>query len=279
VRVHAGAFGDAQPHRDLLLSPDHAILCDGVLVPVRCLVNGATVVREPAGPVTYWHVELDRHDIVVAEGLACESFLDTGNRGAFENGGAVAQLHPDFALGVWQRQGCAPLCRDGAEVTAARRHLLARALALGHALTGDPALRLVADGKALPPPQIDGARHRFAVRRRARGVRLLSRSGVPSDVDPAAIDARRLGVRVERIAVFAPWRWHDLPLPAIPDGSGWHALEAGSGRRWRWTDGDACLPIPREVAGCGILLIDVHIGAAQPSWLKRRPTSHRRNTP
>nr|WP_283536345.1 Hint domain-containing protein [Methylorubrum extorquens] len=40
----------------------------GVLVPVMCLINGTTIVREPATQVTYWHIELDAHDILLAEG-------------------------------------------------------------------------------------------------------------------------------------------------------------------------------------------------------------------
>ncbi len=93
VRVHAGAFGDATPHRDLLLSPDHAVLVGGALVPIRYLVNGASIAQVETGEVSYWHVELDRHDIVLAEGLAAERFLDTGNRNAFENGVLLTDLN------------------------------------------------------------------------------------------------------------------------------------------------------------------------------------------
>jgi hypothetical protein len=83
VRVRAGAFGARQPHRDLWLSPDHAVFAAGVLIPIRRLINAATVVQEPVASVTYWHVELARHHMILAEGLPCESYLDTGNRGAF----------------------------------------------------------------------------------------------------------------------------------------------------------------------------------------------------
>jgi hypothetical protein len=37
----------------------------------------------------YVHVELDRHDILLAEGLPAESYLDTGNRAAFGTQGGV----------------------------------------------------------------------------------------------------------------------------------------------------------------------------------------------
>ncbi len=55
---------------------------DGTLIPVRYLINDATIVQEAADSVTYWHVELARHEVLLAEGLACESYLDTGNRAA-----------------------------------------------------------------------------------------------------------------------------------------------------------------------------------------------------
>jgi hypothetical protein len=86
VRIRSGTFAAGLPVRDLYLSPDHAVFVDGVLVPVRHLINGNTVVQEPVDEVTYYHVELATHDVILAEGLPCESYLDTGNRAAFEEG-------------------------------------------------------------------------------------------------------------------------------------------------------------------------------------------------
>jgi phospholipase/lecithinase/hemolysin len=245
MRVRRAAFGADIPCRDLLLSPDHALWFAGHLIPVRYLVNGATVTREPARPVTYWHVELDRHDILFAEALACESYLDTGNRAAFANGGAATRMHPDFARTVWRTAARAPLACDGDVVVSARRHLAAQARAL-------------ADGEMLPP-RIDGARHRFTLRRPARDLRLVSRSGVPAEFD--GTDTRRLGVMLGHVAAFQPWRWRDIALAEIT-GEGWHGLETDGARTWRWTSGDAGLMPPADT-----LLLDLHVAAAQPSWL------------
>jgi hypothetical protein len=131
VRVAAHAFGLDRPHRDLLLSPDHAVFVEGVLIPVRYLLNDATVRQQDVSFVTYWHVELPAHRVLLADGLPCESFLDTGNRAAFANGGAVAMARPDFARAVWQRGGCAPLVTEGAVRDLVYRRLLAQAFALG----------------------------------------------------------------------------------------------------------------------------------------------------
>ncbi len=123
IRVAAGAFGPGRPHRDLWLSPDHAVFADGVLIPVRLLVNGGSIRQEAAAAVTWWHVELTRHDVLLAEGLACESFLDTGNRAAFSNGGSVVMAQADFALGVWEAQSCAPLALGGVVVERVRARI------------------------------------------------------------------------------------------------------------------------------------------------------------
>ncbi len=90
VRIEAGAFGKAQPRRTLRLSPDHAVYVDGMLVPVRHLLNGVTIAQEDIDAVVYWHVELERHAVVLAEGLPAESYLDTGNRHAFDTGERIA---------------------------------------------------------------------------------------------------------------------------------------------------------------------------------------------
>ncbi|MDR3532678.1 MAG: Hint domain-containing protein [Rhodopila sp.] len=125
VRVRAGAFAAGVPSRDLLLSPDHAVFCEDVLIPVRLLVNGTTVVQEKVDRITYYHIELDHHALLLAEGLPVESFLDTGNRSAFANGGDVAWIHPDFAPLVWEGSACAPLVVIGAPLQAARERLAA----------------------------------------------------------------------------------------------------------------------------------------------------------
>ena len=58
VRVDKDAVAPGVPHRDVVLSPDHAVHLDGALMPVRYLCNGATIRQEPcANSVTYFHVE------------------------------------------------------------------------------------------------------------------------------------------------------------------------------------------------------------------------------
>ncbi len=128
VRVQAGAFADGVPTRDVWLSPDHAIYADGVLIPVKYLIDGRAIAQVPRDSVTYWHIELPRHDVILAEGLPVESYLETGGRAAFSNGGPVVSLHPDFTMHAWEAEGCAPLVVTGAALDAVRDRLAARAV-------------------------------------------------------------------------------------------------------------------------------------------------------
>jgi hypothetical protein len=131
VRIAAGAFADNVPSRDLLLSPDHSIHAEGVLIPAKNLVDGSAVTTCDRPTITYVHIELDTHDVVLANNLPAETYLDTGNRTSFANQGATV-AHPDFSSApdnnyfAWEANGCARLVLAGPEVDAVRAHLAAR---------------------------------------------------------------------------------------------------------------------------------------------------------
>ena len=128
IRIRRDAFEDHVPDRDLLLSPDHAIYAEGVLIPVRHLANDRSVTRaKRLRHVEYFHIELDQHAILLANGMPVESYLDTGDRSSFENGGVAVTLHPDFASRIREAGGYATLMVTGPEVVAARCQLKRRA--------------------------------------------------------------------------------------------------------------------------------------------------------
>jgi hypothetical protein len=232
VRVAAGAMGDGLPRRDLWLSPDHALFVGGHLVPVRYLLNGATIVQEAADRVRYFHVELATHDILLAEGMPAESYLDTGNRGAFANGGTVAMAAPDFALRVWEAAGCAPLCIGGEMLAEIRERLLAQAARMGHTLTTEPDVRLLVDGRHIAPTWA-GETAIFWLPTGATRVSLHSRSFRPADVVADGVDHRLLGVAVVGVRLDGV----NIALDDVRLGAGWYAPEGGL----RWTDGNASI--------------------------------------
>jgi hypothetical protein len=76
IRVARSALGPNTPHRDLYLSRYHCLYIDGVLIPAVDLINGSTIARVDdihLREIEYFHIKLERHSVIYAEGAACET--------------------------------------------------------------------------------------------------------------------------------------------------------------------------------------------------------------
>ncbi|HET8995946.1 MAG TPA: Hint domain-containing protein, partial [Acetobacteraceae bacterium] len=273
VRICRDAFGPGMPRRDLRVSPDHCLFVDGGLIPAKLLINGMTIVLERETPsVTYYHVELERHAILLAENLPVESYLDTGNRALFANAGLALVLHPEFQVNTglkhWAEHACAPLTVAPDAVEPVWRRLATRARALGcsppnRATTEDPLLRVQVQGRTLRSLACRNGRAVFALPPGTQAVRLTSRSTVPSHTQPWVDDWRRLGVAVRRLELRCGGDRMPIALDGPGLAAGWHAVERDDASMWRWTNGDAVVDL-LDCSGPMLLEVDVAITLRYP---------------
>ena len=264
IRIKQNAFAENVPHRDLLLSPDHGVYIDGKLICARQLVNGSTI-RQEAGwtSVKYFHVELNAHAILLAEGLTAESYLNTGNEGFFANSGGPRTLHPNLTdetdYPTREAGSVAPFIWDEETVRPIWQRLSDRACALGQPLpqvdvTTDTELHVLVKGRRVEPLYKNNGLFIFALPPGTKAVHLVSRAGSPADARPWLEDRRYLGVYIERIVIRGTNNLQELPLDHPDLAQGWWALEQNGASMRRWTNGDALLPLPESD---GITMLEI----------------------
>jgi hypothetical protein len=250
VHVAPDAFGPGQPARDLYLSPDHAVYMSGSLVPIRLLANGTTIRQRRVPTVTYYHVELARHDVVLAEGLPAETYLDTGNRTMFQNGGDAVVAHADFDAAQEAREAgsCVTFLSRPDEVEPLWRALAVRSKALGWqppetpATVDDPDLHILVGSLRLQPLTCKDGRYTFVLPDGGDPRFLVSRAARPCDTRPWVDDQRRLGVRVRNLTLRNGSEVRAVAMDDTALDQGWWAVESAAGAPCRWTTGHARLP-------------------------------------
>ncbi len=98
VRIMAGALAGGRPGQDLIVSQNHRLLVDDwrapylfgedeILVPAKSLLNDTNVMQEcPLGGIDYYHLLMQEHGMVCANGLWAESMVRDAE--------TVAKLNP-----------------------------------------------------------------------------------------------------------------------------------------------------------------------------------------
>jgi hypothetical protein len=111
IRVSRFAIDDQTPQRDLHLSQEHCLLIDGVLIPVKHLVNGRSIAFDDdakmSETIEYFCVELDTHEVIFAEGTAAETFRYGGGQIAWDNLDDYQELYGSEHV----MSAFAPICR------------------------------------------------------------------------------------------------------------------------------------------------------------------------
>ncbi len=264
VRLRAHSLGQGRPARDLLLPPEALLFFHdsgddeeaaapdrGFLVPAAALANGASIAREPAAGVFTWYtLDLDGHDVVLAENAAVGSHREggPGDAGGEEWGG---EKRP-------REKTCARLLLPGPELAGLRARLAALPppdsappviVGAGDEAEPDPTLavihdparpvRLFVDGEEIAgAPGRDAGAFVYLLPEGCGPARLISASGD----SPAESDTRRLGVCVVGLELDGT----ELDLGGPAAGPGFHPIESDQGGNWRWTDGRAWLVLPHS---------------------------------
>jgi hypothetical protein len=124
VHIRQDAIAPGIPARDLFVSPGHALCIDGVLIHAWRLINGVSITQvESLSTLTYFHIELDNHEIIFAENCLAETFMGESFRNQFQNAQEFSDLYQDSI----EQTMCLPRLDSGFALQAIHGRIAARA--------------------------------------------------------------------------------------------------------------------------------------------------------
>jgi ELWxxDGT repeat protein len=253
VVIRKGALADNVPHNDLRITKGHSLYIDDVLIPAEFLVNHRSILWDDhTREVTVYHLELDTHEVLLANGAPAESYRDDGNRWLFQNANSGWDQPP--------KPPCAPVLTGGPIVDAVWRRLLDRAGPRpGFLITDDPDLHILVDGQRVDAISRHEAIHVFPLISAPASIKIVSRAGAPGELGLAR-DPRVLGVALKRITLRQGRRLRVTEAADPILAEGFHGYEPAN--KLRWTDGDARLPAMLFKGFDGPMELLLHVGGA-----------------
>ncbi len=255
VIIRTNALGVNRPFIDLYVTEEHCLFLDDCFVPVRMLVNGHSIVLDTCSrSYDVYHIELETHSIIRANGLLSESFLDTGH---------IAFEERESRNLTWEKDGAAPLCTTRGFVEPIFRKIAARVPGL--VVTSDEAVAeavsdvvlLLNDKTPVAPTRRKDSTLVFTINEPIRSLSILTEAKAPNEhIGPFVDDRRMLGVLVGEVYLFSPegmstFRSH-LDENAL---TGWHDRESDL---YRWTGARAELPDIRTEFETTVVAVTIH---------------------
>lgn len=272
VRIVKDAIAKNIPYKDLLVTAEHCLFFEDKFIPARMLVNGSTIYYDYAiTSYEYYHLETQDHAVIIADGVCTESYLDTGNRHAFNHNQKIIETSFQSAKD-WTIDAAAPLvvARDVVEPLYNKLNKRAQRLKADYKgrhvqLVEDSDLHLVTDqGQVIRNKRVSGDWVTFMVPSTAEFVWINSNRSRPCDVVGPFVDNRHfLGVLVGEIMVFADNKNEFLNILREEEMlEGWHAKQKQAGR---WTKGRALLPIKsKHLVDNSVIYISLQILSEGP---------------
>jgi hypothetical protein len=122
VRIVRSAIAPNVPQADLYVSQAHALFFDGALVEAGSLINGTTITLDEAGAsneLEYFHIKLETHDVIYAEGLPVETLLQVDE-------GAVnfAEYFRAYGIPTDERVACLPILSNSRRGSSMKARIL-----------------------------------------------------------------------------------------------------------------------------------------------------------
>jgi hypothetical protein len=238
IRFPAGCLADGVPTSDLWLSPDHALCFSDVLVEAKNLIDAAMIFQDHSiQDVEYFHIELEEHDILIANGTPAESFLDCGHRGFFENSDEPMILHPDLMQDFRRDKSVFQIAVPGDDsLKMIRESLQERAFRFGYELQEPRRVALVLSDSTIIVPIRSNDELIFNLPENVSESWLTSASFVPAEIDAASNDRRHLGIAISEMKI------NGLPVSLadiVDDG-----IYLGENDPSAWTNGNAHMNFP-----------------------------------
>ncbi|WP_336947552.1 Hint domain-containing protein [Asaia sp. HN010] len=247
IRVKKDAIADCVPYKDLLITAEHCILLEGRFIPARMLVNGKSISYDKSfSSYTYYHLHIDEHSIVEADGLRTESYLATTDhdidssvpKKTWADAAAPLDTSREFAQHWWSLVN--ERCGAGNRETT---------------ITTNPALVVSTDdGTTIYPLRSKNGVFVYNIPNGIKQLRVISKTSRMNDVvGPFFDDRRSLGILVSDITIYSPTHVYSIDLNLLEQiNDGWLGGDEQSGY---WTNGNALLPIPELGPGMDIPLI------------------------
>jgi hypothetical protein len=89
VLIRKGALDGHVPLSDLVVTADHGMVLDGMVITAAALVNGQSIDwlpwRQFGKRIDYFHIETAAHDVILANGAPTETYIDHVSRQSFDN--------------------------------------------------------------------------------------------------------------------------------------------------------------------------------------------------
>jgi len=266
ICIVQGAIADNVPYRDMRVTPEHCMFFEGKFFPVRMLVNDRTIYYDrDYASYDYYHVELEQHSVIMADGTLTESYLSTGHASFSRNESNREKS--------WCHDAAFPLDTSRDFVEPIFRRLEKRAEVLG--VAPQPSIIEKARetqtfietscGKVIMPLRRSGNRVVFQIPESVTELTLRSDSARPCDTIGAYVDDRReLGLLVGGLELYDADGTRQIDLATIDSmPCGWHSSESSE---TRWTDGAGQLSLPeRSGSGAALLSVEILATGARPS--------------